>query len=59
MGVLTPGVCTPIVPAPWAPGAPMTLISNKPALTAGSICNCVYGGVINIVNPGSTQEMMS
>lgn len=58
-GVLTPGPCTPIVPAPWTPGAPMTLINGSPALTMGSMCNCIYGGVINIVNPGATQEIVS
>jgi len=59
MGVLTPGACTPVVPAPWAPGAPMTLVNGTPALTLGSMCNCVYGGAISIVNPGSTREIVS
>jgi hypothetical protein len=58
-GVLTPGTCTPIVPAPWTPGAPMTLLGGKPALTLGSVCNCVYGGVITVVNPGATSVQMT
>jgi hypothetical protein len=58
-GVLTPGTCTPIVPAPWAPGAPTTLIAGKPALAMGSTCTCAYGGVINIINPGATSVMMT
>jgi hypothetical protein len=58
-GVLTPGTCTPIVPAPWAPGAPMTLVGGMPGLTMGSTCNCVYGGVITIVNPGAVTVQMS
>ena len=58
-GVLTPGACTPIVSAPWAPGAPMTLVGGKPALTLGSTCVCIYGGVITIVNPGATSVLMA
>lgn len=58
-GVLTPGACTPTVPAPWAPGSPTTLIGGKPALTMGSTCMCVYGGQITIVNPGSTTIMVT
>lgn len=58
-GVLTPGTCTPTVPAPWTPLAPLTLIGGKPALVMGSTCNCVYGGVITVVNPGSATELVS
>jgi hypothetical protein len=28
-----------------------------PALTAGSTCNCAYGGVVSITNPGATKTM--
>jgi uncharacterized Zn-binding protein involved in type VI secretion len=58
-GVLTPGTCTPVVPAPWAPGAPTTLINGKPALTMGSMCTCVYGGVITITSPGAATVSMT
>lgn len=59
LGVLTPGACTPVVPAPWAPGATKTLIGNFPALTDSSICNCVYGGVIQIQFGGAVQTQIT
>jgi len=58
LGVLTPGTCTPVIPAPWVPGSPTVLIGNKPALTNTSKCFCAYGGVITIVVPGTTTEQV-
>lgn len=57
MGVLTPMPCVPNTPAPWVPGAVMTTVNGAPALTAGSTCNCVWGGVITVLNPGATRTM--
>lgn len=54
LGVLVPMPCLPVTVAPWVPGAPQTLIGGAPALTQGSMCNCAYGGVIQIVMPGAT-----
>lgn len=51
LGVLTPGPCMPATPAPWVPGAPTVLVGNAPALTATSMCTCVYGGVITVAGP--------
>lgn len=51
-GVLTPMPCTPMTTAPWAPGAPQTLIANMPALTQDSKLMCAFGGVIEVVSPG-------
>lgn len=48
LGVLTPGPCAPVIPAPWAPGATTTMIAGQPALTDSSMCNCAYGGVIQV-----------
>ena len=59
VGVLTPGTCTPVLPAPWMPGSPTTLIGNVPALNNTCTCACVYGGVITIVNPGATTEILA
>lgn len=56
LGVLTPMPCIPVT-TPWSPGAPTTLIGGKPALTMGSTCQCAWGGVIQIVNPGVTTAM--
>jgi hypothetical protein len=50
--------CVPVIPAPWAPGAPTVLISNMPALNNTSKLMCVYAGVIQIVNPGQTTVMI-
>jgi len=55
LGVLTPMPCVPVL-APWIP-ASTTLIGGKPALVAGCTCLCAYGGVVQIVNPGSTKTM--
>ena len=52
LGALTPMPCTPVVPAPWAPGSPTVLIGNMPTLTNSSKCACAYGGAISIAVPG-------
>ncbi|SDO43823.1 protein of unknown function [Nakamurella panacisegetis] len=57
LGVLTPMPCVPAVPAPWTPMAPLTLFAGQPALVAGAMCNCVFGGVINIGMPGAMKTM--
>lgn len=54
LGVLTPMPCVPVVPAPWAPGAPTTIVGGKPMLVAPSTATCAYGGVISLTNPGAT-----
>ena len=59
LGVLTPGTCTPVLPAPWIPGSPTTLIGGVPALNNSCTCACAYGGVISIVNPGTTTEILA
>ena len=57
LGVLTPMPCIPMPAGPWLNGAVQTLIGNKPALTTGATCMCGYGGVIQIINPGSMKTM--
>lgn len=54
LGVLTPMPCIPATTAPWVPGSPTVLVSNKPALNNSSKLMCMWGGVIQILNPGST-----
>ena len=58
LGVLTPMPCVPVTPAPWVPGAPTVLIANQPALDNTSKLMCVWGGVIQIVVPGQTTQMI-
>ena len=59
LGVLTPGPCIPVLPAPWLPGSPTVLVGGMPALTMTSKCQCAYGGVISVVNPGATREQVA
>lgn len=59
LGVLTPMPCTPVIPAPWAPGSPTVMIGNMPALNNTSMCNCAYGGVISITFAGQVTTMVA
>jgi len=56
LGVLTPMPCIPATTA-WVNGATQTLIGGRPALTLGAQCMCAYGGVVQVVNPGSTTTL--
>ena len=58
MGVLTPMPCIPATTAPWMPGSPTVLIGGKPALSNSSKLMCMYGGVIQIMNPATTNIMV-
>lgn len=58
LGVLTPMPCVPVTVAPWVPGAPTVLIGNMPALDSQCKLMCMWGGVIQVVNPGSTTVMI-
>jgi len=51
LGVLTPVPCIPVTPAPWVTTA-KTLIESAPALNQSSTLQCVWGGVIQVVNAG-------
>ncbi len=56
-GVLTPMPCSPVIPAPWAPGAPTVLVCNKPLLNNTSKLMCAYGGVIQTtMTPATTVQ---
>jgi hypothetical protein len=52
LGVLTPMPCLPATPAPWLPGAPTVLTGGQPTLDNTCKLMCLWGGVIQIVNPG-------
>jgi hypothetical protein len=52
MGVLTPMPCIPNTTTPWAPGSATVLIGNFPALNNSSTLVCMWGGAIQINNPG-------
>ncbi len=52
LGVLTPMPCIPVTPAPWVSGAPTVMLAQMPTLDNQSTLMCIWGGVIQIVNPG-------
>jgi len=52
LGVLTPMPCIPVTPAPWVPGAPTVLLGETPTLDNQCTLSCIWGGVIQIINPG-------
>ena len=56
-GVLTPQPCTPVIPAPWAPGSPTVLIGGNPVLHNSCQLMCAYGGVIQVMPPPSVQNV--
>lgn len=58
LGVLTPMPCVPAT-TPWVGGAATTTIGGRPALTAGATAMCAYGGVIQILNPGTVRTTES
>lgn len=53
----TPAPCTPVIAAPWAPGAPTVMLANQPILNNTSKLLCNWGGVIQILSPGQTTIM--
>jgi hypothetical protein len=55
LGVLTPMPCVPAVVGRWVPGAIRTTLAGNQALTLGSLCNCAWGGVITILQPGAVR----
>lgn len=52
LGVLTPMPCVPVTIAPWVPIAPTIMVDEMPVLVLGSVCECAWGGVIEIDDPG-------
>jgi phosphatidylserine synthase len=53
-GTPTPAPCIPATSSPWSPGSATVTVGGKAALTSDSTCNCAYGGVISITDPGQT-----
>lgn len=56
LGVLTPMPCVPATVAPWVPGAPTVLKGGFPALDNNCKLMCMWGGVIQITDPGQFTE---
>ncbi|NDO46130.1 DUF4280 domain-containing protein [Clostridium sp. MD294] len=51
LGVLTPQPCKPMVTTQWTMGSSTILFQNKPALLQNSQLLCMWGGIIQIVQP--------
>lgn len=58
MGVLTPQPCIPATVAPWVPGVPTVLIGNMPSVDNTCTLNCMWAGVITVVNPGQMTKLI-
>lgn len=56
LGTLTPMPCIPNTTSPWAPGVPNVLLANQPALNKESKLMCIWGGVIEVSDPGQSTE---
>ena len=58
--VPTPAPCIPVTTSPWVPPSPTTKINGKPALCMGATLMCTaWAGVITIINPGTTKEIIN
>lgn len=55
MGVLTPMPCVPATASPWTPGSPAVKLNGLPVLTDDSTCLCVWGGTIEVTDPGTAH----
>jgi hypothetical protein len=51
LGVLTPMPCIPATVAPWVGSPPTVVLGTFPILNNSSKLNCMWGGVISIINP--------
>lgn len=58
LGVLTPMPCVPNTPAPWVPGVPNVLIGSQPALDNNCKLNCVWAGLIEVLQPGQLTHQI-
>jgi len=57
LGVLTPMPCLPVT-TPWKPGGATVPLGKMPTLDNASTCQCSWGGVITITNPGQVNTMV-
>lgn len=54
LGVLTPMPCVPAT-TPWTGGSVSVTIGARPALVAGATCTCAFGGVVQVLVPGTVR----
>jgi hypothetical protein len=51
-GALTPMPCVPATASPWSPGSAKVTLGGAPALTEASTTICLWGGNVQITDPG-------
>ena len=59
LGQLTPMPCTPMTNQPWVPQSPHVAIEGFTALTNEAKLHCLFGGIIQVVNPGQFWVMVN
>ncbi|MDA8209597.1 MAG: DUF4280 domain-containing protein [Actinomycetota bacterium] len=59
LGVLTPMPCVPVIVDPWIPLAPTVQADGIPVLVMGSMCNCAWGGIVEIIEPGQVSVQVN
>lgn len=57
-GTPTPAPCLPVVTSPWSPGSTSVMLDFFPALNNASTCQCMWGGVITIMQAGQATEQI-
>lgn len=50
--------CVPATTVPWVAGAPTVMLGGVPALDNISVCPCLAGGIVSILEPGQTTTMI-
>ena len=58
LGVLTPMPCVPVTVAPWIPGSMKVMNGPMPAVDNACKQTCMWGGVIQVINPGQTKVIV-
>ncbi|WP_233805355.1 DUF4280 domain-containing protein [Paraburkholderia sp. HP33-1] len=58
LGTPTPMPCVPVTVSPWVPGALNVLLGNQPSLDNVSTCQCIWGGVVTIVDPATCETQI-
>lgn len=58
LGVLVPMPCVPVLTGPWSPGSAKTTVGGAPTVQQSSMCQCAYGGVVQVLLPGATKTFI-
>lgn len=50
--------CMPVTVAPWIPGSTKVMNGGMPAVDNTCKLTCLWGGVIQVLNPGQTAVIV-